>query len=438
MPKSKIVHRKYKDYVYDISLDGTFVNANGMNVMSNTDGINFKVPDKLRYTKEHPYISDGKGRNSIKGKAYIGVEADVREFEDIYLTGHNSIDIDEVIATSINFKRKNYANLLDNGDIRLVGNMSRSKTMPLYIERFIDKASRMLLENRGSEFIDYYYDYIEHIYSWRIPVRELATKVELKMSVEEYKKLHDNTLNPVKTRQACYELAISNNMDLNKGDEVYIVNTGTGKGDPDMKCDVRYISSDGADVTNRYMAEYRELKKVFKLGTDNKTLMECGFLFTDADDKTKLIGFHEYVSKKHPDAKAIETITLNCMLVPDVMMDEEYEGDEVIEYNVDRYIALFNSRVSHLFTCFCPFVNGLDKNISVADSIIVTNPDDRKSFAKEDCVFNMDSSDPRIYDVDAIEDVMIPDRKEVEFWKSVGKEPLFNDIIQNFDIQDVI
>ena len=27
-----------KDYVYDISLDGTVVNALGMNVMSNTDG----------------------------------------------------------------------------------------------------------------------------------------------------------------------------------------------------------------------------------------------------------------------------------------------------------------------------------------------------------------------------------------------------------------
>lgn len=48
---------------------------------------NFQMPpeDKFRYTKEHPYISNGKGRNSVKGKAYAGVDADVAEFEDMYL-----------------------------------------------------------------------------------------------------------------------------------------------------------------------------------------------------------------------------------------------------------------------------------------------------------------------------------------------------------------
>ena len=34
---------KTNDYVYDISLDGTVVNALGMNVISNTDG--FQLPN---------------------------------------------------------------------------------------------------------------------------------------------------------------------------------------------------------------------------------------------------------------------------------------------------------------------------------------------------------------------------------------------------------
>lgn len=78
---------KQDNYVYDISLDGTVVNALGMNINSNTDGFNFKLPDnqKFRYTKEHPYIGKGLSRETKEGKEYIGFEADVAEFNDNYM-----------------------------------------------------------------------------------------------------------------------------------------------------------------------------------------------------------------------------------------------------------------------------------------------------------------------------------------------------------------
>ena len=71
--------------VYDISLDGTFVNALGMNILHNTDGFNFQMPLNFRYTEENPYIGKGLGRNVTKDKKYIGVDADIAEFEDLYL-----------------------------------------------------------------------------------------------------------------------------------------------------------------------------------------------------------------------------------------------------------------------------------------------------------------------------------------------------------------
>lgn len=70
---------KTDDYVYDISLDGTVVNALGLNVLSNTDGFNFQKPLKYRYTESHPYIGKGLGRNVKKGKEYTEVDADVEE-----------------------------------------------------------------------------------------------------------------------------------------------------------------------------------------------------------------------------------------------------------------------------------------------------------------------------------------------------------------------
>ena len=45
---------KTKDYVYDISLDGTFVAGKGQIVVSNTDGFNFQLPpeEMFSYIKE--------------------------------------------------------------------------------------------------------------------------------------------------------------------------------------------------------------------------------------------------------------------------------------------------------------------------------------------------------------------------------------------------
>lgn len=115
MITSKNKGKNNNDYVYDISLDGTVVNALGFNVLSNTDGFNFQMPepDKFRYTDEHPYISNGKGRNSVEGKAYTGVDADVAEFEDLYFNapwngGVNKmgLGIDEFCDATINFSKK--------------------------------------------------------------------------------------------------------------------------------------------------------------------------------------------------------------------------------------------------------------------------------------------------------------------------------------------
>ena len=76
---------KTNNYVYDISLDGSFINALGVNTLSKTDGINFKIANKFRYTEEHPYFATGEGRNGKIGKPYTGLAADVQEFEDLYL-----------------------------------------------------------------------------------------------------------------------------------------------------------------------------------------------------------------------------------------------------------------------------------------------------------------------------------------------------------------
>ena len=235
---------KTEDYVYDISLDGTVVNALGMNILSNTDGFNFQKPKSFRYTEEHPYISDGSGRNSKKEKAYTGVDADVAEFEDMFMNSafngginKNGLGIDEYCDATINFARKNYADLLDNQKIKLVGNTIKSKKMPIYIEKFLSEAIQLLLHGKGGDFLELYYDYIEKIYNLKIPLKDIATIGKIKVSINTYKENCKQLTagGTKKARQAWYELAIKDNLSVNMGDTIYYINTGDKKTTSDVQ-----------------------------------------------------------------------------------------------------------------------------------------------------------------------------------------------------------
>ena len=108
MIKVKKKEKLIPSVVWDLHADGTVVNALGRNILSNTDGFNFKLPNKYRYTEENPYIGKGLNRNVTEGKKYTGFEADVAEFNDMYMRKFMGLGIDEVVDSTINFSRKNY------------------------------------------------------------------------------------------------------------------------------------------------------------------------------------------------------------------------------------------------------------------------------------------------------------------------------------------
>ena len=60
----------------------------------------------------------------------------------------------------INISRKNYALLMPNRTVKLTGNSIKSKRLQGYLEEFIDKGLRLLLEGKGDEFVEYYYEYL--------------------------------------------------------------------------------------------------------------------------------------------------------------------------------------------------------------------------------------------------------------------------------------
>ena len=442
---------KTNDYVYDISLDGTVVNAYNLLVASNTDGFNFKLPSVFRYTEENPYIGKGLNRDVKEGEKYTGVVADVMEFDDLFMRGKMGLGIDEFARATINLSRKNYLDYLEDGKTKKVGNTIKSKKMPGYIEKFIEKAGDLLLFGKGKEFLEFYYEYIEKIYNYKIPLKDIASKGKIKKTLKQYKEDCSSVTKSgsKKSRQAWYELLLrEENPHIDLGDTVYYINIGDKKGDSDVKRVTKYYqyrASEGkVDVTKELTREFNRYKKVCKelIGkieaneTDDsdKSLIEKYLSF----DKTK----HKYILK-YPkmevlvknaqnsfvtsniakevfggeEIKSEDEIILNCVLLKREIIesDDDYFCDEGIEYNVIKYIEQFNKRIKPLLVCF---------SSKIRDTILITNPEDRRYFTDEEAALsNGEPNKPT--DQDTYEELMTMDRREVEFWVNADKEPPF-------------
>ena len=415
MINKEILKKCGNSIVYDISLDGTVVNALGMNVISNTDGFNFKMPKSFRYTKENPYVGKGLGRNTIEGKTYIGVDADVAEFEDIFLNEtYNGgwkmygLGIDEYCQACLNLSRKNYADLMPDGSIKLVGNTIKSRKMAGYMKKFLDNAINLLLHNKGKEFLDSYYDYIKKIYNYQIPIQDIASRGKIKKSIKEYKD-DCNTLTKSgskKSRQAWYELAIQHGLEPKMGETVYYINTGEKKSHTDVK-----------RVTHKYMVD-EDGKEVEITGRVISKLIkaECekeGIEYKTLKTKQKNERIKKYVTREYDE------IILNCKLVPTELAESEdlvmCSQVEDLEYNVEKYIEQFNKRVSVLLVCFHP---------DIRDKILVKTPNDIPYFTEAES--QLVSGYPnKETDQDTYDALMTPERKEIEFWTRIGEVPPF-------------
>lgn len=446
----KINNNRNANIVYDISLDGTVVNALGMNLISNTDGFNFQMPKEFRYTEEHPYVSNGKGRNSVKGQKYIGVYADVAEFEDTYLcepyiTGIQKmgLGIDEFCDACVQFARKNYADLMPDGNIKLVGNTIKSKKMPLYIEKFLNKGIDLLLHGKGKDFMELYYDYIDKIYNLQIPLKDIASVGKIKTSINEYKEGCKQLTagGTKKARQAWYELAIKHKLNVHMGDSIYYINNGTKKGDSDVKriTKLYYINDNGDKID--YGVDENGDKLIDRKGNVidlTKQLDKEYFKYKKDNPETwkeqypKLFYF---AKNKYPNIQEEDIVLFNCVLLSNELVEDEDEHfcDENFEYNREKYIEMFNKRIRPLLVVFDKsirtYVNEKGKEI---DNILISNPKDRKIFTEEET--KLVGGQPfNETDQDTYEQLMTMEDKEIRFWLSVNKTPLYVDCIDGMN-----
>lgn len=403
------IGKKYSEMINGDNLE----DYNYTPIVGDTDGFNFQLPKKYRYTEENPYISPGLSRETENRKKYDGFKADVAEFNDLFMRDFHynplsinkmGLGIDEVVSSTINFSRKNYADSFPEepfpNDVKMVGNTIKSKKMPEYIAQFLVKGIRLLLQKRGQDFLNEYYSYIERIYNYRIPLRSIASKGKIKKSINEYIedcKTITKSGNP-KSRQAWMELALRENLNIHMGETLYYINIGTSKSHSDVKRVTHYYVTDGlyGEKSDRRVALEREWKRD---AVDGKMAPEG-----------QSLKFKEYVRRHHPEVLIEDEVVLNCRLIPESVINSETDTfcSEGEEYNVPKYISQFNSRIKPLLVCFRP---------EIRDKILIDSPDSRPYFTEEEC--ELCSGLPnKPSDQDTYEELMTMEDREIAFWLS--------------------
>ena len=332
-------------------------------LVMDTDGVNFSTPDDA---KDRVYVGRGLNWKVALGKEYYGPEADVAEYNDIFMRGEMALDTDGVWPSCINLARKNYAVMDSKGKIKLTGNSIKSKKLPLYIEAFLDKGIKMLLEGNGKAFVEYYYEYLQTIYDKKIPLSKIAQRAKVKLTLDEYKKrLTTKTkAGNSMSRMAHMELAIQNGLGVNLGDVILYVNNGT--------------KASQGDVQKMTVKQIKDTNAVN--------------LFNN------------------PKAKPVtDGVMVNCyMLDKDIL---EKDPDLTGDYNVPRAITTFNKRIEPLMVVF---------QDEVRNHLIVDNPQDRGIFTTSQCeLINGHPLGDGDQD-DLQKDVMDITEPELRYWEKRG------------------
>jgi DNA polymerase elongation subunit (family B) len=347
-----------------------FMKRGYMPLVMDTDGVNFSKPEGC---DERIYIGKGNNWKVKQGKEYKGADADVAEFNDMFMKGEMALDTDGTWPSCINLARKNYALMTDKGKIKLTGNTIKSKKLPLYIEDFLDKGIKMLLEGKGQEFVEWYYEYLQKIFDQEIPLMKIAQRAKVKLSLTDYeKRCNEKTkAGNAMSRMAHVELAIKNKIKVNLGDVIYYVNNGT-------------------------KASHGDVQKVSKL--------KSGWRKDDLD-------YYVATNGKLPDDAMDSMIRLNCYMLD--QNEIENNPDLKGEYNVPRAISVFNKRIEPLLVVF---------KDEVRDGLLVTDPESRGLFTKEQCEL-INGKPFEDEDQDSLEEVLTISEPELKYWEKRGLEP---------------
>ena len=410
-----------------------------------TDGVNFSIPDKTNIivgdSTDYPigYVSVPiQIEEAWQYNGQVGISALIEKFnKEEMKPPFMSVDDDGQFDSCLNLSRINYALMSDKIDkktgkpktfinengqeekvkkIKFTGNTIKSKTMPEYIEEFIDNGMQLILKGKGYEFVDYYHDYAEKIFYKQIPLKKIASKSKYKISIKEYLNRGTDKNGKMKARQAHMELVIAKREKVareifeERFDEFKLLNPN--------KTIEEYSIEEIKKITETYMPLEPEIDSMLYY-VNNGTRKSHG------DVKT--------VKSVDEDGKEIEEVQIRATLIDSKNLEKNpnMTGD----YNVDKYLDAFNTRVEVL-------LDGFDEEIRNKILVKIKRQKVADESGKkieqvelEKNLFTRDELQLKSFEHDNIEESMFLEDKEVEFWNRTGYDPklIWNDFKTNQD-----
>jgi hypothetical protein len=304
------------------------------------------------------------------------------------------------------------------GKVKLTGNTIKSKKLPIYIEKFLDKGVNYLLEGQGKEFVEWYYEYVTKIFNQEIPLMEIAQRAKVKLSLDDYHKRANQTTKSggAMSRMAHMELAIKHKLNVNLGDIIYYVNNGTKashgdvqkvnqpkKGWSQEQIDLFFSDS----VTNKI--SFKEKEKFLLNNGWEQSWAENNWVRSDSKNKEANTGIPTDIAYRLASTDSV--VQLNCYMLDS--SDIETNPNMTGEYNVPRAITVFNKRIEPLLIVF---------KDEVRENLLVTDPEDRGFFTTDQCEL-INGKPFKEEDQDTVEDLLTITDQELDFWGSVGINP---------------
>jgi len=385
-------------------------------LVMDTDGVNFSKPEGWENRR---YIGKGLNWKVKEGKEYTGDDADVAEFNDLFMRGEMALDTDGTWPSCINLARKNYAVMEASGKVKLTGNTIKSKKLPLYIEDFLDKGVKQLLEGKGQDFVEWYYEYLTRIFNKDIPLLKIAQRAKVKLSLDDY--IHRCTQKTkggsLMSRMAHMELAIHHKLNVQLGDVIYYVNNGTRA----SHGDVQKVNQPKAGWNDEQIKLFFSDSKIAKTSFKEKKefLLKNGWEQSWSEDnwvrsnsKNKEANNGIPTDLAYRLASTDSVIQLNCYRIDpsDLENNPDMKGD----YNVPRAIVTFNKRIEPLLVVF---------KEEIRESLLVTDPEQRAFFTKEQCEL-INGKPFKDGDQDRLqEDVLDISEGELRYWEKRGLDP---------------
>lgn len=304
------------------------------------------------------------------------------------------VDNDGESISCLNLSRINYATLSLAKDkktgemkekVKLTGNTIKSKTMPEYIEEFIDKGLIMILNGKGKEFVDYYYDYVDDIRYMQIPLKKIASKSKIKISLDAYRKRGKDKNGREKGMQAHMELL------LQKRNEIV------------------------EELFQKYKDSLIYTKKDEKLTIDDKLKLVMNYMPQEPELDSMVYYVNCGYKKSHGDSRLIvDKITGKERFCAKLISNEDLQNNPNIigEYNYEKYLDAFNKRVETLLMGF---------DVDVRKKILVKL--DKKTGELKKEMFLNDQLVLKNFEDDTFDESMHMEKMEVLFWNKTGYDP---------------